>query len=84
MTQIIKKTDIALEKSDQRPNRYAPGDTLDAMITELDLSSRKVKLSIKELEKQQQAEAVEKYGSAASGSSLADILGTALKKKDSK
>ena len=79
---IIKKVDIALEKADQRPNRFAPGDTLDAMIVELSNSDRKVKLSIKELEKQQQAEAVEKYGSATSGSSLADILGTALKKKE--
>ena len=79
---IIKKADIALEKADQRPNRFAPGDTLDAMIIELSNSDRKVKLSIKELEKQQQAEAVEKYGSASSGSSLADILGTALKKKE--
>ena len=79
---IIKKADIALEKADQRPNRFAPGDTLDAMIVELSNSDRKVKLSIKELEKQQQAEAVEKYGSASSGSSLADILGTALKKKE--
>ena len=78
----IKKGDIALEKADQRPNRFAPGDTLDAMISELDLTARKVKLSIKDLEKHQQVEAVEKYGSTASGSSLADILGTALKKKD--
>ena len=79
---IIKKADIALEKADQRPNRFATGDTLDAMIVELNSSDRKVKLSIKELEKQQQEEAVEKYGSATSGSSLADILGTALKKKE--
>ena len=79
---IIKKADIALDKADQRPNRFAPGDSLDAMIADLNLSQRKVKLSIKELEKQQEKEAVEKYGSATSGSSLADILGTALKKKE--
>jgi len=81
---IIKKADIALDKADQRPNRFAPGDSLDAMILDLNLSQRKVKLSIKELEKQQEKEAVEKYGSATSGSSLADILGTALKKKEDK
>ena len=81
---IIKKADIALDKADQRPNRFAPGDSLDAMIVDLNLSQRKVKLSIKELEKQQEKEAVEKYGSATSGSSLADILGTALKKKEDK
>ena len=81
---IIKKADIALDKSDQRPNRFAPGDSLDAMIADLNLSQRKLKLSIKELEKQQEKEAVEKYGSATSGSSLADILGTALKKKEDK
>ena len=74
---IIKKADIALDKADQRPNRFAPGDSLN-------LNQRKVKLSIKELEKQQEKEAVEKYGSATSGSSLADILGTALKKKEDK
>ena len=79
---IIKKADIALDKADQRPNRFAPGDSLDAMIADLNLSQRKLKLSIKELEKQQEKEAVEKYGSATSGSSLADILGTALKKKE--
>ena len=81
---IIKKADIALDKADQRPNRFAPGDSLDAMIVDLNLIQRKVKLSIKELEKQQEKEAVEKYGSATSGSSLADILGTALKKKEDK
>ena len=81
---IIKKADIALDKADQRPNRFASGDSLDAMIADLNLSQRKVKLSIKELEKQQEKEAVEKYGSATSGSSLADILGTALKKKEDK
>ena len=81
---IIKKADIALDKADQRPNRFAPGDSLDAMIANLNLNQRKVKLSVKELEKQQEKEAVEKYGSATSGSSLADILGTALKKKEDK
>ena len=81
---IIKKADIALDKADQRPNRFAPGDSLDAMIADLNLNQRKVKLSVKELEKQQEKEAVEKYGSATSGSSLADILGTALKKKEDK
>ena len=81
---IIKKADIALDKADQRPNRFASGDSLDAMIADLNLNQRKVKLSIKELEKQQEKEAVEKYGSATSGSSLADILGTALKKKEDK
>jgi len=81
---IIKKADIALDKADQRPNRFAPGDSLDAMIADLNLNQRKLKLSIKELEKQQEKEAVEKYGSATSGSSLADILGTALKKKEDK
>jgi small subunit ribosomal protein S1 len=81
---IIKKADIALEKADQRPNRFAPGDTLDAMIIELNTTERKVRLSIKELEKRQQEEAIAKYGSASSGSSLSDILGTALKKKEDK
>ena len=81
---LIKKADIALEKKDCSPSRFAPGDTLDAVIVEISNQTRKVKLSIKEYEKQQQAEALKKYGSTTSGQSLAGVLGAALKKKSTK
>ena len=81
---LIKKADIALEKKDCSPSRFAPGDTLDAVIVEISNQTRKVKLSIKEYEKQQQDETLKKYGSTTSGQSLAGVLGAALKKKSTK
>ena len=81
---IIRKSELALEKSDQRPNRFSSGDSIDAAILELDAEKRRVKLSVKKLEQQQADEAIEKYGSTSSGQSLAGILGEALEKKDQK
>ena len=80
----LRKSDLAIEKSDQRPNRFSAGDSIDASILEIDHVKRKVKLSVKKLEQQQADEAIEKYGSTSSGQSLAGILGEALEKKDKK
>ena len=83
---IIKKTEIAVEKMDQRTNRFAVGDALDAMIVHLDEKERKVELSVKKLEEQQTKETIKKYKNVDSGASLADILGPAMmsEKKPSK
>jgi len=80
----LRKSELAIEKSDQRPNRFSAGDSIDAAILEIDHQKRKVKLSVKKLEQQQADEAIEKYGSTSSGQSLAGILGEALEKKDQK
>ena len=80
----LRKSELAIEKSDQRPNRFSAGDSIDAAILEIDHQKRKVKLSVKKLEQQQADEAIEKYGSTSSGQSLAGILGEALGKKDQK
>lgn len=76
---IIKKAEIAVEKADQRTNRFAVGDALDAMIVHLDERERKVELSVKKLEEKQQKETIAKYKNVDSGAALADILGPALK-----
>ena len=78
---LIKKNQLAKESENQRPSRFARGDKVDAMITEIDQSKRKVVLSIKALEEQQSKEAVKKYGSTDSGGVLGEILGPLLKKK---
>jgi small subunit ribosomal protein S1 len=75
---IIKKAEIAVEKMDQRTNRFAVGDALDAMIVHLDEKERKVELSVKKLEEQQTKETIKKYKNVDSGASLADILGPAM------
>jgi len=75
---IIKKAEIAVEKMDQRTNRFAVGDALDTMIVHLDEKERKVELSVKKLEEKQTKEAIKKYKNVDSGAALADILGPAL------
>ena len=79
----IKKNDLAIQKGDARPERWAKNDKLDAMITQIDASSMKIALSIRALEEQNEAEAMEKYGSKDSGASLGDILGKAISDKKS-
>ena len=76
----LRKSELAIEKSDQRPNRFSAGDSIDAAILEVDHQKRKVKLSVKKLEQQQADEAIRRFGSTSSGASLGNILGEALKK----
>ncbi|MBL4639887.1 MAG: 30S ribosomal protein S1 [Kordiimonadaceae bacterium] len=80
MTSFIRRNDLARDRADQRPERFSVGDKLDAMVTGVDKSSRKVNLSIKALEISDEKQAVEQYGSTDSGASLGDILGAALNK----
>jgi len=67
---LIKKNQIAINKEDQRTNRFNKGDKVDCMLLELDLKKRKVSLSIKILEEEQTKEAIKRYGSVDSGRSL--------------
>jgi small subunit ribosomal protein S1 len=84
MKAFIRKGDLSRDRGDQRPERFAVGDKVDALVTAFDKAGRKVSLSIKAMEIKDEKEAVEQYGSADSGASLGDILGAALKgaKKD--
>ena len=53
------------------------------MITSVDTNSRKLILSIKAMELEDEKQAMKDYGSADSGASLGDILGAALEAKSS-
>jgi len=80
---LIKKNQIAINKEDQRTNRFNKGDKVDCMLQDLDLKKRKVSLSIKILEEEQTKEAIKRYGSVDSGRSLPFAeLPKALKKKN--
>ena len=76
---FIRKADLSRDRGDQRPERFAVGDKVDALVTAFDKAARKVSLSVKAMEIKDEKEAVEQYGSADSGASLGDILGAALK-----
>jgi small subunit ribosomal protein S1 len=84
MTAFIRKADLSRDRSEQRPERFAVGDRLDAQVTNLDKSARRVSLSVKALEVAEDKEAIEKFGSSDSGASLGDILGAALREKAAK
>ncbi|MBU8872763.1 30S ribosomal protein S1 [Reyranella sp. MMS21-HV4-11] len=78
---FIRKTELSRDRSEQRPDRYAIGDKLDAKITNIDKASRRVVLSVKARELDEEKKAMADFGSSDSGASLGDILGAALKKK---
>jgi len=81
---FIRRSDLARDRADQRPERFGKGDKIDALITQVDKASRKISLSIKAREMAEEKEAVAQYGSSDSGASLGDILGAALKKATKK
>ncbi len=81
---FIKRNELARDRADQRPERFAVGEKFDARITLFDRRARKVAVSIKALEMAEEKEAIAAYGSADSGASLGDILGAALKARDTK
>jgi small subunit ribosomal protein S1 len=78
---FIRRSDLARDRADQRPDRFGVGEKVDALITAVDKASRKVTLSIKARELAEEKEAVAQFGSSDSGASLGDILGAALKKR---
>jgi small subunit ribosomal protein S1 len=76
----IKKSDLAKEIENCRPEIFNKGNKVDCMIIGLDKEKRKVSLSIKELEIQNEKIAIKKYGKGgtSSGQMLGDILGKVL------
>lgn len=79
MKAFIRRSDLSRDRQEQRPDRFNVGDRVDAKITNIDKSARRLGLSIKALQISEEKEAVQQYGSSDSGASLGDILGAALK-----
>jgi len=84
MTAFIRRADLSRDRSEQRPERFSPGDMVDAVVQSVDKAARKISVSIKALEIAEEKEAVAQYGSTDSGASLGDILGAALSKAQEK
>ena len=79
---FIRRSDLARDRSEQRPERFAVGQKIDARVTKVDTRTRQVRVSIKALEIAEEKEAIAQYGS--SGLTLGDILGNALKRRREK
>ncbi|WP_421730502.1 30S ribosomal protein S1 [Brevundimonas sp.] len=81
VTSFVRKSDISRDRNEQRPEKFAVGDRVDAQITSIDKATRRISVSIKALEMADEKEAIEQFGSSDSGASLGDILGAALREK---
>jgi small subunit ribosomal protein S1 len=81
MPGFIRKSELSRDRSEQRPDRFAVGERLDAKITQLDRATRKVALSIKAREVDEEKKAMAEFGSSDSGASLGDILGAAIRRR---
>ena len=77
---FIKRSNLSNDKNENKTERFALDEKVDSVILSIDSKNRTVNLSIKELEIRDEKEALNKYGSSASGASLGDILGSVLKK----
>ena len=79
---FIRRSDLSRDRDEQRPERFAVGQKVDARVIQFDKKTGRVGVSIKALEIAEEKEAVAQYGSSDSGASLGDILGAALKERD--
>ena len=84
LSTFIKRSELARDRGEQRPERFAVGQKVDARIIQFDRRAHKVQVSIKALEVAEEKEAIAQYGSSNSGATLGDILGTALKRATEK
>jgi small subunit ribosomal protein S1 len=82
LTGFIRRAELARDKADQRPDRFAVGEKVDAKITAVDRQSRKLTLTIKGKEMEEEKQAMAEYGSSDSGASLGDILGAAIRRRN--
>ncbi len=80
----IKRNELSRDRQDQRPDRFAVGDRVDAKVVTADKKTGKVSVSIKVLEMDEHKRAIEEYGSSDSGASLGDILGAAISEASAK
>lgn len=83
-TGFIRKSDLSRDRAEQRPERFAVGEKIDAKVTQIDRASRKISLSVKAKEVEEEKQAMAEFGSSDSGASLGDILGAALKRAQTK
>lgn len=77
-TGFIRKGDLSRDRSEQRVDRFAVSDKIDAKVTSVDRASRKIGLSVKALEIEEEKRAMAEFGSADSGATLGDILAPAM------
>ncbi|GAN60994.1 30S ribosomal protein S1 [Acetobacter cibinongensis] len=82
LTGFIRRAELARDKAEQRPERFAIGERVDAKVVSVDRAARKLALTIKGREVEEDKQAINEYGSSDSGASLGDILGAAIRRRN--
>jgi small subunit ribosomal protein S1 len=82
LTGFIRRAELARDRADQRPEKFAVGEKVDAKVTAIDRAARRLTLTIKGKEIEEEREAVKEFGSSDSGASLGDILGAAIRRRN--
>ncbi len=82
LTGFIRRSELARDKSDQRPERFAVGEKVDARVQSIDRAGRRLTLTVKGKEVEEEKQAMAEYGSSDSGASLGDILGAAIRRRN--
>ncbi|WP_149538463.1 30S ribosomal protein S1 [Siccirubricoccus phaeus] len=81
LTGFIRRAELARDRGDQRPEKFAVGEKVDAKVVAVDRAARRLSLTIKGKEIEEEREAMKEYGSTDSGASLGDILGAAIRRR---
>lgn len=81
---FIKTSDLSKTKSEQKPERFAVDEKVDAKITNVDMKTRQITLSIKAYEIDEEKKIMKEYGSTDTGALLGDILGASIEEKEKK
>jgi len=82
LTGFIRRAELARDKADNRPDRFAVGEKVDAKVVSVDRAARRLTLTIKGKELDEEKQAMADYGSSDSGASLGDILGAAIRRRN--
>ncbi|MCX7683892.1 MAG: 30S ribosomal protein S1 [Acetobacteraceae bacterium] len=82
LTGFIRRAELARDRADQRPDKFAVGEKVDAKVTAVDRAARRLALTIRGKEIEEEREAVKEFGSSDSGASLGDILGAAIRRRN--
>jgi small subunit ribosomal protein S1 len=81
LTGFIRRAELGRDRADQRPDRFAVGEKVDALVLAVDPAERKLSLSVKGRERDEGRKAIADFGSSNSGASLGDILSAAIMKR---
>ncbi len=82
LTGFIRRAELSADKGEQRPDRFAVGEKVDALVQSVDRASRKLTLTIKGREQTENKQAIAEFGTSDSGASLGDILGAAIRRRN--